>query len=265
LQVDALASGSSGNAYLVRTGETAMLVEAGLPASRLARFLTGLALPPGRLAGILLTHAHTDHLLGARQLSDQYRVPIYATAGTLGHRTLRDSPLAHPIEPGRVFEFGDLELLPFRVPHDCVEPVGFRLTSREATLCLTTDLGFVPDDVQPLLEGADLLVLEANHDEEMLWSGPYPAFLKNRVGGESGHLSNLAAARCLARLRRRPPSEVWLAHLSRVNNRVARALEVVGASLAEAGLGDIALAAVGRNRPSVRWCSDRPAQQLALF
>ena len=107
-------------------------------------------------------------------------------------------------------------------------------------------------------------MLEANHDEEMLWSGPYPAFLKNRVGGEIGHLSNLAAARCLAGLRR-PPRDVWLAHLSLVNNRVARALGVVGAGLAEAGLGHIALAAVGRNRPSVSWRSDRPAQQLRLF
>ena len=264
MQVDALASGSSGNAYLVRAGGTAVLVEAGLPASRLARILTGLAFHPGRLAGILLTHAHSDHLLGARELSDRYQLPIYATAGTLSHRALRGSPLARPLEPGRVFELGELELLPFRVPHDCVEPVGFRLTSQEATLCLTTDLGFVPDEVQPLLEGADLLVLEANHDEQMLWSGPYPAFLKNRVGGENGHLSNLEAARCLAGLRR-PPRDVWLAHLSLVNNRVARALGVVGARLVEAGFAHIALAAVGRNRPSVSWRSDRPAQQLRLF
>src|SRR5439155_12036405 len=123
LQVEALASGSSGNAYLVRAGATALLVEAGLPAARLAKFLSGLNFDPRRLSAILLTHAHTDHLRGARHLSDRFGVPIYATAGTLGHRALRDSQLASPLEAGRIFELGDLEVLPFRVPHDCVEPV----------------------------------------------------------------------------------------------------------------------------------------------
>jgi phosphoribosyl 1,2-cyclic phosphodiesterase len=265
VQVNALASGSSGNAYLVRSGATAVLVEAGLPASRLAKFLQGLAFDPRLLDGILLTHAHSDHLRGARELSDLYRVPVYATPGTLGHRTLRDAPGARPIPVGRSFELGDLEILPFRVPHDCVEPVGFRISGEQGTVCLTTDLGFVPEEVCSQLEGADLLVLEANHDEAMLWRGPYPAFLKQRVGGDCGHLSNSAAARCLVGLERRPPRAVWLAHLSLVNNRVATALEAIRGALDGAGLGHVSVATVGRNRPSLRWQAQPPAEQLALF
>jgi phosphoribosyl 1,2-cyclic phosphodiesterase len=265
MQVDALASGSSGNAYLVRCGSTAVLVEAGLPAARLATFLIHLNFDPRCLNGILLTHAHADHRRGAREFSDRYEVPIYATRGTLGHRTLRDSPLAQPLRVNRPLELGQLELTPFRVPHDCIEPVGFRVSGGGAVVCLTTDLGFVPDSVQPFLEGADLLVLEANHDEQMLWTGPYPWFLKRRVGGDSGHLSNWAAARCLARLQRRPPRQVWLAHLSLVNNRPTRALDIVNGTLARAGLGHVAVAAAARNRPSLGWCSERRPEQLVMF
>jgi phosphoribosyl 1,2-cyclic phosphodiesterase len=264
LKVDALASGSSGNAYLVRSGETSLLVEAGLPASRLTKFLLGAGVDPRTLSGILLTHAHTDHLKGARELSDRFDVPIFSTCGTLGHRSLRDSPLARPVAAGRPFELGEVEILTFRVPHDCVEPVGYRISGPSSTICLTTDLGFVPDEVLPRLEACDLLVLEANHDEEMLQRGPYPQFLKRRVLGQSGHLSNLAAAECLARLARRPPGAVWLAHLSLVNNRVSSALEVVRGALERRGLADVAVDAVGRNRPSLRWRSDCP-KQLALF
>lgn len=265
MQVNALASGSSGNAYLVRSGPTALLVEAGLPASKLARFLAGLRFDPRRLDGILLTHAHSDHLQGARELSDRYGVPIYATPGTLGHRLLRDAPLARLLQAGHALELGEVEVLPFRVPHDCVEPVGFRIRGDRAVVCLTTDLGFVPDDVPPLLEDADLLVLEANHDERMLWNGPYPDFLKRRVGGQSGHLSNLAAARCITGLERRPPREVWLAHLSLVNNRVATAVAVVRQALTEMGLGQVTVAAAGRNQPSLCWRSEPAAEQLPLF
>jgi phosphoribosyl 1,2-cyclic phosphodiesterase len=265
LQVDALASGSSGNAYLVRSGSTSVLLEAGLPASKIAAFLLGMGFDPRRLDGILLTHAHADHLRGARQLSDRYAVPIFATPGTLGHRQLRDAPLARPLCADREVELGELRVLPFRVPHDCVEPVGFRVTGDQGTVCLTTDLGFVPEDVPARLESADLLVLEANHDEEMLWNGPYPAFLKRRVSGAHGHLSNHAAGRCLAQLQRRPPDHVWLAHLSVVNNRVGKAVEAVRTALAEAGLGHVTVAAAARNRPSLTWRAEPAVKQLALL
>lgn len=265
MRVDSLASGSSGNAYLLRSGDTTLLLEAGLPATKLATYLSGLRVDPRSVDAILLTHAHSDHIQGARDFSDRYEVPIYATTGTLGHRTLRDSDRAHPVLCDRPLRIGDLEVLPFAVPHDCVEPVAYRLTGERATVCLATDLGHVPDAAPTHLEGADLVILEANHDEELLWRGPYPGFLKHRVAGQLGHLSNAAAGRCLGALQRRPPRDVWLAHLSQVNNRVSTALEVVRAALAAADLAHVAVAAAARNRPSLRWTAEDPTRQLSLF
>ena len=265
MQVDALASGSSGNAYLLRSEGGALLLEAGLPASKLTRYLRQLGVDPGELLGILVTHAHSDHLRGARELSDRFQVPVYATAGTLGHPSMRDAPLARALEPERGVTIGQLEVLAFRVPHDCREPVGFRVQAADGSVGLMTDLGFVPDTVPRLLRGVDLLVLEANHEEQLLHAGPYPAFLKRRVAGRDGHLSNRAAADCLLALAADPPRAVWLAHLSQVNNRVGTALEVVGAALRAAGLGQLPLAAAGRNRPSLRWDSVPRPRQLALL
>lgn len=265
MRLDALASGSSGNAYLLRSGSTTLLLEAGLPASGLATFLAGLRVDPRSVDAIMLTHAHADHIRGAREFSDRYEVPVYATGGTLGHRTLRDSGLVRPVRAERSVRIGDLEVVPFSVPHDCVEPVAFRLIGERATVCLVTDLGHVPETTPAHLAGADLVILEANHDEELLWRGPYPSFLKRRVGGECGHLSNAAAGRCLASLRRQPPRDVWLAHLSQVNNRVSTALEAVRSALAAVDLDHVAVAAAGRNRPSLRWTADQPTSQLALF
>jgi phosphoribosyl 1,2-cyclic phosphodiesterase len=265
LLLDALASGSSGNAYLLRTEGVALLVEAGLPASRLVKFLNGLGCHPGRLGGILLTHAHSDHLQGARELSDRFELPIYATAGTLGHRSLRDSPLARPLEPARTVEIEGLEVRPFSVPHDCVEPVGFRIEGGSGRVCITTDLGFVPPEVQSQLQDVDLLVLEANHDEQMLWRGRYPGFLKRRVAGELGHLSNAAAAQCLLGLGRRPPEQVWLAHLSLVNNQPRLAVRVIREALRREGLEHIAVQSAGRNRPTLSWRSKHLPRQLPLL
>jgi phosphoribosyl 1,2-cyclic phosphodiesterase len=265
LRVDALASGSSGNAYLLRTAAGALLLEAGLPAPQLVRYLWSLDFDPRELSGILLTHAHSDHRQGARGLSDRFGVPIYATVGTLGHPSLHDSALARPVEPGRTLTIGELEVLAFSVPHDCSEPVGFRVRAGQASLGLVTDLGFVPDHVPRLLRGVDLLVLEANHDEELLQSGPYPTFLKRRVASRHGHLSNRAAAECLAAMSAEPPGQVWLAHLSQTNNSPATALRAVGAALREIGLDQLPLAAAGRKRPSLSWTTEPGPRQLPLL
>lgn len=265
MDVWALASGSSGNAYLVRAGGTTLLVECGTTLARAVGYLGQRGVAPETLDGVLLTHEHSDHIRSARQLSDRYGIPMFATEGTLGHRTLRDSPHARAVRPGKRLRIGDIEVLPFRVPHDAAEPVGFRLAADAGTVCITTDLGFVPETVIPRFRDSDLLVLEANHDEEMLHAGPYPRFLKQRVLGQHGHLSNDATAEALSACGDRVPPEVWLAHLSLVNNTPGRAQTHVAERLAAIGLGHVVVDVAKRHGPSLHWSSGPRMVQARLL
>lgn len=265
MDVWSIASGSSGNAYLVRAEGATVLVECGISLSRITGFLKRLGISPYDLTGVLLTHDHSDHTRSARQLSDRYQVPIFATPGTLGCASLRDAALARPVGTERPFRVGDLEVSAFRVPHDAYEPVGFRIAAHAATVTVTTDLGHVPGEVQQNLRDSDLLILEANHDVEMLQNGPYPTFLKRRVLGQHGHLSNVATAQALAACRDRVPGEVWLAHLSPTNNSHAVALEAVSGHLRAAGLGHVTVQVAERHRPSLHWTATPRARQLSLF
>jgi phosphoribosyl 1,2-cyclic phosphodiesterase len=265
VDVWSIASGSSGNAYLVRTGETAVLLECGIPLRRITTFLARVGVSPFDLAGVLLTHDHSDHTRSARQFSEQFDVPLYATLGTLGCTALRETPDARPVSTDHPFVIGDLEVQAFDVPHDAHEPVGFRLTSPNATIGITTDLGFVPTDVQRQFQDTDLMILEANHDVEMLQRGPYPAFLKRRVFGRHGHLSNEATADALVACRDRAPGRVWLAHLSPTNNRPELAQGVISDRLRQYGLGHVAIEVAERHRPSLQWSATPRPRQLALL
>jgi phosphoribosyl 1,2-cyclic phosphodiesterase len=265
MDVWSIASGSSGNAYLVRADGATVLVECGIPLRRITSFLKSLSISPYDLSGILLTHDHSDHTRSARQFSDIYQVPVYATAGTLGCDSLRDATLARPIPSGTTSRIGEFEVLPFAVPHDAREPVGFRISAHAATVTVTTDLGHVPSAVQRHLRDNDLLILEANHDVEMLQNGPYPTFLKRRVLGQHGHLSNLATAEALAACRDRVPAEVWLAHLSPTNNRPDIAEAVISGHLQSVGLGHVDVRVAERHRPSLTWSATPRTHQLALL
>jgi phosphoribosyl 1,2-cyclic phosphodiesterase len=265
MEVWAIASGSSGNAYLVRGEGATVLVECGIPLSRITGFLKRLHISPYDLTGVLLTHDHSDHTRSARQLSDTYQVPIFATTGTLGCASLRDAALARPVSSDLPFRVGDLEVGAFQVPHDAREPVGFKITAQAATVTVTTDLGHVTGEVQRNLSDNDLLILEANHDVEMLQNGPYPTFLKRRVLGQHGHLSNAATAQALAACRDRIPSEVWLAHLSPTNNQPNVALAAITGHLDTVGLGHVNVQVAERHRPSLHWTATPRTRQLSLF
>ncbi len=265
MDVWSIASGSSGNAYLVRTGDTAVLLECGIPLRRITSFLARVGVSPFDLAGVLLTHDHSDHTRAARQFSESFNVPLYATQGTLGCKALCETRSARPVTTDRPFVIGDLEVQAFAVPHDAHEPVGFRLTSPMATIGITTDLGFVPAEVQRQFLDTDLMILEANHDLEMLRTGPYPAFLKRRVIGQHGHLSNDATADALVACRDRAPGAVWLAHLSPTNNRPDLAHAAISERLQRFGLGHVAVQVAERHRPSLHWSSTPRPRQLALL
>ena len=265
MQVWSLASGSSGNAYLVEADGSRVLVECGLPTAAIERALLRVGSSAETLSAILLTHDHSDHLRGARELSDRYELPVYASAGTLAHVSLRDSALARPLLAARRWRVGELEVTPFDVPHDGREPFGFRLESHLGRVAIVTDLGHLPDAALPHLLDLDLLVLEANYDDDMLRNGPYPWNLKRRINGAVGHLSNRDCGEAVARCGDRAPRELWLAHLSTTNNTPATAAEGVEGVLRERGLRHLVPQVAPRSRPGLRWSAKVAARQLPLF
>jgi phosphoribosyl 1,2-cyclic phosphodiesterase len=265
MQFWAFASGSSGNCFLLESEHTRLLVECGRPVSQVAAYLERCGLGPHQLDGIVLTHAHGDHSRTARDVSHLYGVPVYASPGTLDCAGLRDAALGHPLQAGRSTRVGEIEIFPFEVPHDCIEPLGFRFESDSGRACFLTDLGFVPPATQSYLVDLDLLIIEANYDPKLLDQGPYPRFLKRRVASASGHLSNQAAARAVAACGDRAPGTVWLAHLSENSNTSDHALRTVGTHLRRRGLGHVALRATRHREPSLHWDSTVAAKQLSLW
>ena len=266
MQVWSLASGSSGNAYLLRARDTLVLVDCGLPLRVLQDRLAHLGLQPEALSALLVTHEHHDHLGGVPALVRRYGVPLYATAGTLRAAAPRLPARAttHTVAADVPFAVGELTVHPFAVPHDAAEPVGYQLSSGRARACILTDLGHVPPDVQTRLREAELLVLEFNHDATQLAQGPYHAALKRRIASPVGHLSNADAAACLAGALSRDHQAVWLAHLSEVNNSQRRAGEAARAAARVAGRPDVPIQVAARGRLSLHWDLDAP-RQLALF
>jgi phosphoribosyl 1,2-cyclic phosphodiesterase len=266
VNVWSFASGSDGNCYLVESEGTALLVECGRPYSQITEFLQTTGVKPDELAGIVLTHAHGDHSRTARYVSETHRVPIFASRGTLGALKLTDPSLVRPIESGQTYPVGQLDLKPFAVPHDCREPLGFRFESGSGRAAVVTDLGWVPRTVARQFRDLDLLVLEANYDPHLLHTGPYPHFLKKRVAGTFGHLSNAAAAEAVVTCGDRAPSVVWLAHLSEHNNSPRHALQTVGRIFRSHGLGHVPVKTTQHRRSNLRWTSAVARErQLPLF
>jgi len=266
VQVWSFASGSDGNCYLVESEGTALLVECGRPYFQIKDFLQAIAIDINSLAGILLTHAHGDHCRSARYLSNTHQIPIYASRGTLGALRLEDLSLARPIEPNKTYPVGQLDIKPFAVPHDCREPLGFRFEAGTGRTAIATDLGWVPHNVARQFRDVDLLILESNYDPHLLHTGTYPYFLKQRVSGTYGHLSNAAAGEAIASCRDRAPSAVWLAHLSEQNNSPKHALQTVGRILRRNGLNHVPVRTTVHRRSNLRWTSNVARErQLPLF
>lgn len=263
LTVRALRSGSAGNAFLVETEETALLLDAGLSCLRLERYLAELCIDPTRLGGIVLTHEHFDHAHGVWTIASKYGLPIYATPGTLRQLRLDDAYETVPVTADRPFRLGDLRLTPFLVQHDAAEPVGLLLEHGRTRVALATDLGTIDERTLDWLSHAELVILEANHDWDRLWRGPYPMALKRRIAGDLGHLSNLQAAACAACCAERGRMKwLWLAHLSETNNSQKCARETVGARLRG---GHVSVRPLRRHGPSLTWRSAEAYVQAALF
>jgi phosphoribosyl 1,2-cyclic phosphodiesterase len=260
------ASGSDGNCYLVESEGTTLLVECGRPYTQIRDLLESVSLNLDELSGILLTHAHGDHCRSARYLSQTHRVPIYASRGTLGALKLEDLTLGKPLDSGKTYSMGQVDVTPFAVPHDCREPLGFRFESGSGRAAIATDLGWVPHAVGRQFRNLDLLILEANYDPHLLHTGTYPYFLKQRVSGSYGHLSNAAAANAIAACSDRAPLAVWLAHLSEHNNSPKHALSTVSRILRRNGLGHVPVKTTHHRKSNMRWTSEIARErQLPLF
>ncbi|MBQ2107026.1 MAG: MBL fold metallo-hydrolase, partial [Lachnospiraceae bacterium] len=198
-----IASGSSGNCIYAGTDSTHILIDAGISAKRIEKGLFEVGLKPGELSGICITHEHSDHIKGLGVLARKYEIPIYATEGTLAEirnvKSLGEYPeeLLKPLRPDVKMTLGDLDILPFHIDHDAADPVAYRVQSGNKSVAVATDLGHYNQYTIDHLLDLDAVLLESNHDLRMLESGPYPYYLKRRIMGNFGHLSNENAGRLL--------------------------------------------------------------------
>jgi len=231
LTITTLASGSSGNCILVSHGDTHLLVDCGISCRRIKTALAGLGLSPDELTAILITHEHSDHISGLATLFKHHQIPVWCSKGTgrqLVYRIAFIGEVLHTFEPGEEFTLGGLTVTAFATLHDAADSVGYTFTDGVRRAAIVTDLGVETDVVTDAIAGCDFLLAEANHDPDLLREGPYPFYLKQRILGEHGHLSNAA---CAAMARRCGARTVVLAHLSAENNRPSLALETVRAGL----------------------------------
>ena len=227
VSVSVLASGSRGNSTIVQSSSTRILVDAGISCRETFKRMKACGEDPRSLSAILITHEHTDHVYGLMTLAKKLCVPVFMTGPThqAWARAMRDETGERPalarlevFSAGRGFHIGDIAVTPFTIPHDAVDPVGFTFRAEGVKVGIATDLGYVPVSVCDHLRGCDVLVVESNHDVEMLRGGPYPWSVKQRVASRVGHLSNEALAQFFVTDYDGSASYIVLAHISEQNN-----------------------------------------------
>ena len=231
-----LASGSSGNAALLATGKTRILVDAGLSMRETGKRLAAIGESLANIDAIVITHEHSDHVSGLVSLARQLNAPIYITRLTAPAIPWGEyTPKLDCFQAGTTFTIGDIEIDSFTIPHDAIDPVGFCFRTHGVKIGIVTDLGYLPDSIKFHLRGTDLLVLESNHDLEMLKVGPYPWSVKQRVMGRKGHLSNDVVSDFIRIDLDSTISTLVLGHLSEHNNHPEIVRAMAGRALDRAG------------------------------
>lgn len=238
-----LGSGSSGNCYLLYTENDALMIDAGIGVRALKKHLRDYGLSISKINNILVTHDHADHVKSVGSLSKDNQLRVYATrkvhAGIDGNWCVKNKiagSLSMVIEKNVTFTLGDFVITPFEVPHDSFDNVGYKIQAEGVVFCLMTDIGHVTDEMKTFISEADYIVIEANHDTEMLKAGHYPQYLKNRILGQKGHLSNHDCGVALAENVSPRLKHAWLCHLSDENNHPELAKKTVEQVLASYGI-----------------------------
>ncbi len=234
MRVWVLGSGSAGNAVLVESGDTRILIDAGFPVRELAKRLSAIGVSGDSIEGTIVTHEHHDHVRGVCAAAKRWKWAVYASAGTIAGSPLLEESCARPFAAGATLELGDLTVQTVRTPHDGAEPVAVLATARStgARAGIIYDLGHVPASYRRAFERLDILVLESNHDEGMLRAGPYPPSVQSRIGGAYGHLSNRRAGIFARDCAHSGLAQLVLAHLSERCNQPAIALTSMRAAMA---------------------------------
>lgn len=215
-----LYSGSSGNSQFIKAGNTKILVDAGLSGKKIQEAIKGIGEDPTEIQGIFITHEHIDHIQSAGILSRRYNIPIYANEKTW----IAMQPTIGEVKSENIkicdcsVEIGELFVEAFDVSHDAAKPVGYKIFNKNKKISLLTDTGCVSEEIEKHISDSDLLLIESNHDEDMVLVGPYPWPLKRRVLGEFGHMSNNLAGKLLSKILKKGSEIVLLGHLSKENN-----------------------------------------------
>ncbi|MGM0471313.1 MAG: MBL fold metallo-hydrolase [Bacillota bacterium] len=239
LEVCSLASGSSGNSIYIASKDQQVLVDAGLSGKQITEKLAQIDVSGDELDAILVTHEHQDHLKGVGILSRRFNLPIYATEkmwGVAEEDLGKIKPQHRCLIEDCGLELGDLEIESFAIPHDAVDPVGFTMTCQGSKLAIATDIGYMTEEIMEHLSGSQFVILESNHDLEMLKAGPYPWSLKKRIMGQQGHLSNDDAAATVVELVKNSVECILLAHLSQDNNVPELAYLTIKNMVVDAGM-----------------------------
>lgn len=242
LQFISIGSGSSGNSYFLRADDYAIFIDMGVGIRIFQHLCQAYGIPQHLGRAILLTHDHADHTRAVGSYASRHRLPVYALGAV--HQSLLENyvqgikvpaALRHDIEPEVTFSLGPFDITPFEVPHDSTACCGFFIRTGDTAFSLITDVGHVTPAITDYISRSRYVVLEANHDAEMLRCGRYPIHLKRRIASPTGHLANAEAARTLATTLPPDARHVWLCHLSQDNNRPELALQAVTQALTEAG------------------------------
>ena len=233
-----LVSGSSGNSSLVKNENTTILIDCGLSAKRLCTLLEQINITPTEIDAILITHEHSDHITGAGIMSRRFDIPIYATEKT--HQSMNIGPIKEYntkiINSGSSFEIGSFLINPFSISHDAVDPVCYSLNDDKEKYSVLTDTGIISEKILKSVAESDYIMLEANHDVDMLMYGNYPFSLKKRISSDIGHMSNDYAAQCALKLIENNTKNIMLSHLSNNNNTPEIAYKTVEGVLLNNGV-----------------------------